>query len=82
MELCKEILIKLLENQNVQITFPAFEKEISKAIEKECYKMLNEIRDIVRDNSLNDEDCFLKIEEIVCLFEKNKIDSGIRHDFG
>ena len=82
MELCKEILIKLLENQNVQITFPAFEKEISKAVEKECYKMLDEIRTIIRDDSLNDQSCFLKIEEIVCLFEKNKIDAGIRHDFG
>ncbi len=57
--------------------------------DKECvtkekciyYHLLYEISEIIRKDGYDDE-CFDKIEEIVCLFEKNNIDTGGRHDFG
>ena len=47
-----------------------------------CYQALQEIRDIVRDGALDDRECFEKIEEIVCIFEKMGSHGGSRHDFG
>lgn len=47
-----------------------------------CYQTLQKIRDIVRDESLDDRECFAKIEEIVCLFEEIGSHGGGRRDFG
>ena len=44
--------------------------------------MLLKIRDILADETLNDEACFQKIEAIVSLFEEMGISPGGRHDFG
>lgn len=46
------------------------------------YRMLRDIRDIVRDPSLDDPECFDKIEQIICVFEKYGVDAGFRHDYG
>ena len=43
--------------------------------------MLQKIKMILQDESLDDESCFLKIEEIVSAFEKIGSDGGARHDF-
>lgn len=40
--------------------------------------ILNEIKKVIADDSLSDFDA---VEEIVCIFEKNNIDCGARHDF-
>ena len=45
-------------------------------------RMLLKIRDILADETLNDEACFQKIEAIVSLFEEMGISPGERHDFG
>ena len=45
-------------------------------------RMLLKIRDILADETLNDEACFHKIEAIVSLLEEAGISSGGRHDFG
>ena len=41
-------------------------------------KILAEIQEIIKNNSYSD---FERIEEIVCVFEKYKIDFGNCHDF-
>ena len=41
-------------------------------------KILAEIQEIIKNDSYSD---FERIEEIVCLFEKYKIDFGNCHDF-
>ena len=51
-------------------------------IEGVCYKTLEKIRDIIRDDSLDDPECFMKIEEIICAFEEIGSSGGNRHDFG
>lgn len=48
----------------------------------ECYQALRKIRAIIEDDSFEDRDCFMKIEEIVRLFEELGSDGGSRHDFG
>ena len=45
-------------------------------------RMLLKIRDILADETLNDEACFQKIEAIVSLFKEMGISPGGRHDFG
>ncbi|MGI6261134.1 MAG: hypothetical protein ACOYJR_04765, partial [Acutalibacteraceae bacterium] len=37
---------------------------------------------ILKDDCLNDAECFTKIEKIVCLFEESGVGCGSRHDFG
>lgn len=51
-------------------------------VEGICYRTLCAIRDILADDSLDDKECFQKIEQIVCLFEEIGSDAGTRHDFG
>ena len=42
---------------------------------------LKKIKAIIGDGSVNDDECFMKIEEIICLFKEIEIDGGNRHDF-
>lgn len=44
-------------------------------------RALLKIRDILADDTLSDENCFHRIETIVCLLEDLGIDCGARHDF-
>lgn len=81
MELYKELLENLAYNNKIEISFPQFESEEKNIITNMCYKILCEIRNAVNDDSLTDEDCFMKIERIISVFEKYGIKSGPRHDF-
>ena len=44
-------------------------------------RALRQIRDILADGTLSDENCFQRIEAIVRLLEDLGIDCGDRHDF-
>lgn len=57
-------------------------KEISAIVESQCYQALSKIQGILQDDTLNDSECFLKIEEIVSVFEELGSHCGNRHDFG
>lgn len=46
-----------------------------------CYRTLCEIRAVLDDDTLDDPSCFLKIEEILSIFESLGSDGGSRHDF-
>ena len=82
MDLYKEILINILKNEEVHVSFPNLNTETNQIVELSCYNMLKEIKRIIEDASLDDATCFNKIEEIVCLFEKIGSNGGSRHDFG
>ena len=82
MELYKEILAQILSQQNAQIIFPDLHLDAAKIVELECYKALQKIKGIIEDDCLEDEECFKKIEEIVCVFEEMGSSGGGRHDFG
>lgn len=51
-------------------------------VEGICYRTLCSIRGLLADDSLDDRECFQKIEQIVCLFEESGSNAGTRHDFG
>lgn len=73
MELYEEII-------NSSIVLPEIHAE--KIVEKKCYQALREIQRIIRDDKLSDKECFMKIEQIICVFEALGSDGGTRHDFG
>lgn len=57
MNLYKEILIRLLENKNVEVKFSDINEDITKIAELECYK------------ALDDKDCLDEIISIIAEFE-------------
>ena len=73
----------MLDNINADVD--DFESNIYEKIKEisysDCYLYLNEIKKILEDDNLTDEECFLKIEKIICLFEKIGAFEGGRHDF-
>lgn len=82
MELYKEILVQILSQQNAKLLFPDLHLNAEQIVETECYKALQKIKAVIEDSSLDDESCFRKIEEIVCIFETLGSSGGGRHDFG
>ena len=81
MELYRDLLIKLLENEEIKIEFPNLNVSPSELIEMRCYNALKEIKAIIEDDRYSDKECFMKIEKIVCLLEDLGSDGGLRHDF-
>ncbi|MGN1452043.1 MAG: hypothetical protein ACI4XQ_08075 [Eubacteriales bacterium] len=82
MKLCAELIADALSREDVQITFPDLGVSAAELAGQKACEILEEIRDIVADASLSDGECFLKIEAIVALLEKNGIGCNKRHDFG
>ena len=82
MELYKEILANIISKEEVQVTFSNLNISAKEIIELEYYKALNNIKAIIEDDSLEDVDCFMKIEKIICLLEDIGSGGGNRHDFG
>lgn len=81
MELYREILCHLLQNENVEIRFPDLKPQ-HEVVESICYRTLQKIKEILQDDTLQDKECFEKIEEIICAFEAIGSSGGNRHDFG
>ena len=54
----------------------------AECLERECFTTLGKIRDILADDTLEDPECFDKIERIVCEMESLGLNCGGRHDFG
>lgn len=81
MELYEEILIHALQNHPIQVTFPDLKIDGKELVEMTCYDALRKIKAVLEDDQLDDEECFMKIEEIVCVFEALGSDAGSRHDF-
>ena len=55
-----------------------FEIEASCIADTVAINMLSEIQKVIKNEDYSD---FEAIEEIVCIFQKNNIDFGSRHDF-
>lgn len=84
MELYMDILTHLLQNQNakVEVTFPNLKFSATEIVESAAYCTLAQIQNILADDTLDDEECFYKIEAIVREFERIGSGCGNRHDFG
>lgn len=79
MELCYDILYKAHLDAIKQIHNC---EEVGSIVESQCYQALRRIQTILQDDTLSDRECFLKIEEIVSVFEDLGSHCGNRHDFG
>ncbi len=82
MELYKEILSQYLSQEQAQIIFPDLHLSAKEIVQLQCYQALQKIKDILHDDTLEDQECFMKIEEIICTFEELGSNGGNRHDFG
>ena len=77
MELLIALLSQAAENGDININID-FSERIEAIISDICFQTLNNIHDILDDDSLSDFDC---IEKIVCELEKIDFNGGSRHDF-
>ena len=82
MELSTEILAHYLAQQDAQILFPNLQMNAKEIIDLRCYQALKQIQHILQDETLEDKECLIKIEEIVHTIEEIGGDCGNRHDFG
>ena len=82
MELFTQLFIKALEGQKVEVTFSGGNFDLKESIESASVAALGRIREILKDVTLEDAECFKKIEAIVCEYEALGLDCGARHDFG
>jgi len=82
MELYGEILAKVLAQREVKGSFLGAQIDAERIVEMACCQALQKIKAIIEDDSLNDRECFMKIEEIVCVLEEMGSGGGTRHDFG
>lgn len=73
MQLNQEMLIYLLKREGF---------DLQRDFDNECYRALAKIREVLRDDTLEDEDCFMKIERIITIYEELGSGGGTRHDFG
>ena len=76
-----EIKLELLKrhiSDFINSNLEDFEINAEEIADTLAINMLCEIQSIIKDERYSD---FQAIEKIVCLFEKHKIDAGVRHDF-
>lgn len=81
MRLFQDILKEILMEEEIQVVFPNLKLSPGELVEMKCYRALREIKRILEDDTLEDKECFGKIEEIVCIFEGMGSDCGTRHEF-
>lgn len=82
MDLYKEILANILSKERIDINFPNLTISAQKIVAIESYRALSQIKEIIEDDCLDDPECFMKIEEIVRVYETIGSGGGNRHDFG
>ena len=79
MELLQQLVINMLSRGEVVLTL---QQDAVEFLNHRCLEILERIRQIIADDSLDDPECFQRIERIVCVLEEYGIDCGARHDFG
>lgn len=81
MDLFKDVIYDKIKKDEITVIISGKNADIDRIVESTCYKALNEIKSILENDSLTDEECFLKIEEIIRVFERLGSNCGNRHDF-
>ena len=80
--LLADIFIRAIATGEIQASFSGIDRTVAEVIEGICFQALSRIKTIIEDDTLDDPDCFYKIEEIVCVLEEIGSGGGTRHDFG
>ena len=81
-DLFADILTQAIATGKMQISFSGMDCTVAEVVEGECFQTIKKIKAIIDDDSLDDRDCFYKIEEIICALESLGSNGGNRHDFG
>ena len=68
-------LLKSYISDFINSNLEDFEMDASQITDTTAIQMLTEIQSIIRNEN------FDAIEEIICVFEKNKVNFGFRHNF-
>ena len=79
MDILRMMLVDRLSRGDVKIVL---DRETVEQINWDCFSALSKIRELLADNSMDDPECFERIERIVCEMESLGLDCGGRHDFG
>ena len=77
MELYEQILCEVIAKELV----PSLRIDSVKLVEMKCYQTIRKIYEIIADETLDDHDCFWRIEQIICTLEDLGIGCCGRHDF-
>ena len=77
-----ELYIKILADYYAKHGYLEQMVDPTVIIQDRCYQALCRIKEILEDDTLEDPECFLKIEEIICVLEELGSGAGLRHDFG
>lgn len=77
MEEYQSILVETIAREVI----PSLEIDSAKLVEMKCYQTILKIRHILEDESLDDPECFERIEEIVSAMDQLGVGGGGRHDF-
>ena len=83
MDFYESLLYKFSEELRAAVTPSDEEKQslLAELMDSAACRTLEEIRKVLDDERLDDQNCFQRIEEIVRLYEKLGSDGGSRHDF-
>ena len=80
MELWQEIIIQSIKAN--MCCNKEFYSELKEIFDTVCYRALKKIKAVLEDDTLEDAECFERIEKIVCVFEEIGFGCEGRHDFG
>ena len=76
-----ELYEQILREAIAQDVIPRLRIDPVQLIEARCYQAILRIYQIIGDETLEDPDCFHRIEEIVTTLDRLGIGGGGRHDF-
>ncbi|MBE6931733.1 MAG: hypothetical protein E7463_15800 [Ruminococcaceae bacterium] len=80
MDLYYEILECCLRDWKKNNVFPDLRRTVDQIVELRCYKALKEIKAVMDDDSLETEEYFTRIDQILSFLGDS--DDGTRHDIG
>lgn len=81
-DLYLEIFREVLSKQDIRVEFPTLAGvDLKELMDSICYRALRRIRNIIRDETLSDPECFRQIEAVISTFEQLGSGGGFRHDF-
>ena len=78
MDLYEQILCETIAREVI----PSLHINSKELVEMKCYQTILRIREILSEETLDDQACFWRIEEIVSALDDLGIGGGGRHDFG
>ena len=83
MDFYESLLYNFSEKLRAAVTPSDEEKQslLAELMDSADCRTLEEIREVLDDERLDEQNCFQRIEEIVILYEKLGSNGGSRHDF-